>query len=141
DTFKAYLNGEDKNLDIAHAGSTRRFIATVSGGEIIRPNGLAWGSFAVDFSCSKPFGMDTSTTTALNVTGRTLQNYTYSYTWLGSAPIPEPIFTYTLTAITSGSGQSVMLSNQSTGQHMSITRDWTNGDVHVMNVPTKTLAG
>lgn len=73
--------------------------------------------------------MNTSTTSALSVSGRTLATYSDNYTFLGSAPIQYPIYTYTLTAVTGGTAKTVLLGNANTGQQISITRTWANSDV------------
>lgn len=139
DTFKGYFNTIEGNLDIGHGGSTRRYVATANMVDVDRPGGLAYANFALEFLCTIPFGLDTSTTTALNATSRTLNNYTDSYTFLGNAPIQQPIFTYTLNSVTGGTAASVILGNADTGQQMTIIRNWTAADVLVVNVRTKTV--
>jgi len=139
DTFKGYFRGKEKNLDIGHAGGTRRYVATVNSLEIDRPDGLAYSNYAIEFLCSVPFGMDTSTTTALDAENRTLQNYTDSYTFLGTADSQQPTITYTLDSVTGGTAQSVMFSNGDTGQQITVTRNWAAADVLVINVFNKTV--
>lgn len=133
DTFKGYLNGIDKNLDIGKNGSTRRYIATVNSVSIDRPVGLAWANFGIEFICSNPFGMDTSATTAVTASGRTSGSYNDSYTWLGSAPLQFPIITITINSVTGGAGGTITVGNDSTGQQISVTADFEAGDELVID--------
>jgi phage-related protein len=139
DAFAGYFNGIKKNLDIGFNGGTRRFIATANAVEVNRPGGLHFGDFAVEFFCSNPFGLDTSTTTALNVTSRTAASYTDAYTFLGTAPIQLPVFTYTLSAVTGGSNASVIIGNLGNGQQITVTRTWTAGEVLVIDCVNRTV--
>lgn len=139
DTFRSYFVGQDKNLDIDYNGSTRRYIATVNTLTIDRPGGLLYANFSIEFICVIPFGTDTSQTTILNPTGRTLAAYTDSYTFAGTAPYQKPIFTITFTAISGGTTKTVTVGNASNGQSISVTRTWTAGDVLVVDTTLKTV--
>lgn len=119
DTFKGYLNGQDKNLDIDYAGGTRRYIATLNGLSIDRPYGLVHANYVAEFVCSEPFGRNTTTTSALSATARTASSYTDNHTFLGTAPFQLPIITITINSVTdgdnflkfsnSGNSQSILL--------------------------------
>ncbi|WP_438980185.1 phage distal tail protein [Polynucleobacter sp.] len=135
DTFRGYLTGKDKNLDIVYKGSTRRFIATVSGLTIKRSENKKYARFAINFFCTIPFGVNTTDTTALSATGRTLASYTDAHTFLGNAPYQLPVATITLTAVSSTGSQQLFWGNADTGQGITITRsNWTAGDVIVIDV-------
>ena len=134
DTFKSYFKGKDKNLDIDYNGGTRRYVCTLGNPiRIQREGGLAFAKFMVELICTEPFGKDTSNTTAVTATGRTLALYTDTYTFLGTAPVQYPIFTVTLTALTGGTAKTIILGNDSTGQALSVTRTWATDDVLVVD--------
>lgn len=138
DTFRGYFNGKNKNLDIGYGGSTRRYIATVSGLSVKRSTNKKFAKFALQFVCTIPFGTNTSNTTALNGTGRTLSSYTDNYTFLGSAPFQLPVTTITLTAVSSTGSQQLAWGNNDTGQVIVITSStWANGDVVVIDATNK----
>lgn len=140
DTFRSYFVGQDKNLDIAYKGSTRRYIATVNTLNITRSANKKYAKFAIEFICTVPFGQDTSNTTALNQTGRTSNVYSDTYTFLGSAPIQLPVITITLTAVSSTGAQQLSWGNDDNGQGIVITSStWANGDVVVIDCVNKTV--
>lgn len=136
DSFKAYFNGSDKNLDINYGSSTRRYVATANTVAVERQDRALWATFAVEFVCSIPFGRNTSATTALNASGRTNAGYTDSHTFVGSAPALQPIITITYAAV-SGGGSYVSWGNNSNGQGITITdQTWVAGDV--LEIDTRT---
>lgn len=139
DTFKGYLVGQDKNLDIDWNGSTRRFTATPQFPKITRPNNLGYAKFQIDFVCTNPFGQDTSSTTALTATSRTLGSYSDVYTFLGTAEYQVPVITITYTAVSGATNQYVQFGNANTGQSIVITRTWANSDVLVIDCAQKTV--
>lgn len=140
DTFKGYFKGRDKNLDIDYAGGTRRYVCTLRQAiRIQREGGLAFAKFNVELVATEPFGKDTSNTTIVSETGNTAGLYTDTYTFLGNAPIQYPVFTVTLTALTGGTAKTIILSNDSTGQAISITRTWVVDDVLVVNTFDNTV--
>jgi hypothetical protein len=140
DTFKGYLVGIGKNLDIDYNGGTRRYVATVAKAPTIkRPGGLTFAKFGAEFTCTNPFGTDTSNTTALSAAGRTSGSYSDSYTFLGSAPYQRPVITITITALTGGTGASISYGNGNTGQQIVVTRTWAANDVLVIDTFNKTV--
>ena len=138
DIFKSYLNGTEQNLDIGYNGSTRRYIATLNSCSIERPNGLVKAKFKIEFICSSPYGMNTTTTTALSAAGRTLNTYSDSYTFIGTAPYLAPIATITYSAITGTTG-SVSWGNGGTGQQITVTRTWATTDILVIDCGAKSV--
>lgn len=140
DTFRGYFVGQDKNLDIGYKGSTRRYIATVNTLKITRSQDKRYATFAINFICTIPFGVDTSNTTALNASGRTSAVYSDPYTWLGTAPVQLPVITITLTAVSATGSQQLYFGNDDTGQGITITHTgWANGDVVVIDCVNKTV--
>lgn len=134
DTFRGYLTGRSKNLDVGYGGIVRRYVATATTPVITRSEDKKYATFTLSFVCTVPFGVDTSNTVALNGTGRTLSVYTDSYTFLGSAPVQLPVITLTLTAVSSTGAQQLFWGNNDTGQSIVITRaNWTAGDIVVID--------
>jgi len=136
DAFRAYFIGFDKDLDIDYAGSTRRYTATANKVAVERPYGLTYADFLVEFIATDPFGRDTTTTSALTATGRTLSTYDDDYTFLGSAPYQLPVATIEYTALTGGTAKTVEWGNLTTGQTISVTRTWVTNDILVIDVPS-----
>jgi phage-related protein len=139
DTFNGYFTNKAANLDIGYNGSTRRYTATATDIKINRPGGLAWAEFLITFTCTNPFGMDTSSTTALNASGRTSAMYSDSYTFLGNAPYQKPIITITYSVMTGGTSGSLVVGNANNGQSLTISRDFTSTDVVVIDTSAKTV--
>lgn len=130
DTFKSYLLGKNKNLDIGHAGSTRRYIATVQGRpDIDRERGMTIAEFSVAFLCAEAFGKSTAETPILSATGRTASNYADDFTFEGTAPAQFPVYEIFFDDITDGENAFVLLGNANTGQQIVIQRTWADDDV------------
>lgn len=117
DTFKGYFRGKDKNLDITYAGSTRRYIATKNSVGIIRQQKVLWATFAVEFICTNPFGLDTSATSLISSLNYTSATLTSTPTIGGTAPYQLPVFTITIDALT-GAGDYIQISNGLNTQEM-----------------------
>lgn len=135
DTFKGYLTGKDKNLDLAYgSGGTRRYIATAGTPKIQRRQNSYIALFQVPITCTNPFGLDTSASTLFAThTGSTVATFTETPTVGGNAPFQLPIFTITLTAIT-GAGDYVLISNDNNNQEILIYgMGLVNGDVLVID--------
>jgi len=118
DTFKGYFNGKDKNLDIAYGSGTRRYIATKNALSIERDQKNFYATFTVEFVCTVPFGVDTTTTdlwaTKSNFTSAT---FTETPAVAGNAPFQLPVFTITIDALT-GDGDYVQISNDNNNQEI-----------------------
>lgn len=139
DSFKAYFLGKDKNLDIEYNGSNRRYIATVNTISVQRRQRSLFATFSIEFICTLPFGKNTSATTALSASGRTLSGYTDAYTFLGSAPFQLPVITITYSAVTGGTG-FVTFGNNANGQGITITdQTWVASDVLEIDVVNRTV--
>jgi hypothetical protein len=133
DTFKGYLIGTEKNLDIDYNGSSRRYVATKNKATIDRPNNLAWASFQAEFICSQPYGTDTGVSSLLNVSARTSATYSDTLTVGGNAEWQTPIITITITALTGGTNATVTIGNANNGQACAVTRTWLAGEVLVID--------
>lgn len=136
DTFRGYFQPRRtlRNLDIGYNGATRRYVAIAYSLSITRSANKKYAKFAIQFLCTPPYGKETTSTTALNATGRTAATYTDAYTFLGSAPTQHPIITITLTAVSATGSQQLYWGDDSTGQGIVLTRNnWTAGDVIVID--------
>lgn len=130
DSFKGFLTGSEKYLDIEHGGSTRRYLATVVGRPSIpRPGGLLYSPFNVQFECSIPFGFDTTTTNLANVTGATASINNSTFTVGGTAEVQYPIIEITINSGTNMADGTLSVSNNNNGQVCEITRTFLAGDV------------
>ena len=120
DTFKGYFNGKDKNLDIAYGSGTRRYIATVNSISIKRQQKALFAEFSIEFICTNPFGLDTSTTDLWTPKSAfTSATFTEAMTVGGTAPYQLPIITITVNSLT-GAGDYVQISNDNNGQELLI---------------------
>lgn len=129
DTFKGYFTGKNKALDVEYAGSTRRYMATRTGGALPREGGLMDSDFQLQFTCSSPFGIDIASTNLASVTGATTSPSTTSLTIGGNAEYQYPEIEITVVAATNTTGATVSISNNNNGQVCNITRNWTAGEV------------
>ena len=107
DAFKALFNGKDGNLDVGYAGGTRRYIATLTGLLIDDSQGLTTAEFTAVFTCTNPFGQNTSSTSLLTASGNTTQPTNFAPTFQGNAPYQLPVITLTYTAATASTANSV----------------------------------
>lgn len=138
DSLMGIIQGEEKNLLVPQSGSVRRYTATfnpstmtVSGGSYIELDLI--------FETSDHFGYESATSTLAQVNAFTSSYKTTQITVAGSAPWQVPITTVTFTTITGGTGATVRLGNDSTGQVATVTRDWVSGDVLVFNAFTQSV--
>lgn len=139
DTFKTYFNGQDKNLDIDYAGGTRRYVATANVVSVVRSHISLYASFTIEFVCTNPFGLDTSTTNIINQAANTAATYTATPTIGGSAEYQLPVITITLTAIT-GAGDYIQITNDANDQEILIYgAGLVNGDVIVIDCVERTV--
>lgn len=117
DNFKNYFRAKDANLDIPWSSSTRRYIATVNRLDIKRTMSLKHAKFTLEFICTEPFGLETSSTSLLSSLNYTSSSVTYTPTIGGTAPYQLPVITITIDALT-GTGDSLIISNDLNGQQM-----------------------
>jgi len=120
DTFKGYFTVKDKNLDIAYGSGTRRYVATANIVSVVRQQNALFATFQIEFICTNPFGLDTSSTdlwaTKNNFTSAT---FTEAPTVGGNAPFQLPVITITIDALT-GDGDYVQISNDNNNQELLI---------------------
>lgn len=120
DTFKGYFTGKDKNLDIAYGASTRRYIATPNIVSVTRQQKALFAKFTIEFICTQPFGLDTSTTNLWTAkTAFTSATFTEAPTVGGTAPYQLPVITITINSLT-GAGDYIQISNDNNNQELLI---------------------
>lgn len=140
DTFKGYFRGKDKNLDIAYGSGTRRYVATAGVPLVERSQKPLTATFQVEFTCTNPFGLDTSATdlwaTKNNFTSAT---FTEAPNVGGTAPFQLPVITITIDALT-GAGDYVQISNDNNNQELLIYgQNLQAGDVIVIDCVERTV--
>lgn len=132
DELKENLSGVNKNLDVDYAGGTRRYKATLS--KLDAPEdfyNITHLPYTAEFVC-QPFGYGTSeiSFTSSDVTAAS-QDETLTIT---GTYRPNPLITITFG--TSASATSVVLTNTSTGDIITISDTFTDGDVLAINTDT-----
>lgn len=139
DTFKGYFRGKDLNLDIDYNGTTRRYVATPNTVSVKRQQKANYAEFAVEFICTNPFGLDTSTTSLINSLNYTSASLTSTPTIGGTAPFQLPVFTITIDSLT-GAGDYVQISNDNNDQQILLYGlGLANGDVIVIDCAERTV--
>lgn len=93
--------------------------------------------FTITFMLADPIGTETSTTELLNDTVTTLTD-NFSIDNDGSF-IAEPVFNLTVSALTGGTGASITVKNNVTGQGITVVRDWTAADILEIDCALKTV--
>ena len=138
DSLMAIIQGLEKTLIVPSGSSKRAF--TVTYDEItINEDVGSYIEFTLDFICSDNFGYDLNFTQLISDTGRTLYNYTDSFTIDGSAYWQAPIIKLTFSAITGGANATVKVVNPATGQTCQIMRTWAAGNMLVVDSQNKTV--
>lgn len=134
DTFKGYFTGKDKDLDIAYGSSTRRYIATANTVSVVREQKALFATFAIEFICTNPFGLDTATTNLWTAkTAFSSATFTETPTVGGNAPFQLPVITITINSLT-GAGDYLQISNDNNNQELLIYgQGLANGDVVVID--------
>lgn len=118
DSFKAYFNGKDKNLDIVYSTVTRRYLATANTISIERDQISLYATFEIEFICSEPFGTELVTTSIIDITNHTDSVYNVTPTIGGSAPYQLPVFIIHVNSMT-GDG-NIQVSNDINSQQIVI---------------------
>lgn len=139
DNFFGYLEPTEATLRIPQSGGNRDYICTVDDIDFDDDPEGGLAKYTIKFVASNPpFGLDTSNTTDTNTT-RTGASATETFVKIGGNITACPLITVTLT---SGSGLTsskyIKIMNPTSGKYITITRDWTAGDVLVIDTDAKT---
>lgn len=99
--------------------------------------GAATANVVIGLIASDPIGYETSETELLDV-NTTASTANFSQVVEGSYTI-QPTFTVTINDLTDGTAKLVTVRNSKTGQGISVTRDWSDGDILYINSATKEI--
>lgn len=138
DTLNSLIQGLEKELLVPQSGTTRKFTATLEDVNVTESGGAHWQGSLV-FRCSNNFGYDYTYTSILNMVGTTAGVRADSYNFDGSAEFQVPHFEIYYTAVSGGTGGTVLLGNSTTGQQLTITRDFVAGDRLVVDCDTSSV--
>lgn len=137
DDLKRDVCKSNINLDIAYAGSTRRYVVTENGFSITREGfDLTKVRYSLSLLCLTPFALSPTEQEALSVVGITSASYQTTITVDGSAP-PEPTINYTIDN-PSNLGTIVLLNN-TTGKQIEVGTAFGSGDILSINCEDKTV--
>lgn len=138
DSLMAIIQGQEKWLVVPQSSGFRKFLSTYSNYDV-RVDGGSYIELDLNFECSEMFGYDTTSTTLLTLTNDTSAISSSSITLDGSAPWQVPKYTITYSAISGGTSKTVTVGNGSTGQQVSVTRDWATSDVLTIDAYENTV--
>lgn len=124
-TLKSYIQQKNKELIINQANEVISYIAT------LKSIDHSWVGnnikITLNFICADPLGKNTVQTNFINIE-ITESNILIPVNIEGSARA-EPYFTINITTVTGGSNQTISIYNAVLNQGISVSGDWTNGDV------------
>lgn len=136
-TLMGLIQGLEKYLIVKEAGADRRYTATYAD-FVVAQSGGSYIEGTLIFTCSDRFGYSLVYEKLLDVTGRTLYNYTDSFT-LGGNVSQAPVITAFLSALAGATTNAVIIGNVATGQFITVSRAWTAGDRLVIDVLNRTV--
>lgn len=135
DAIIAVLQTPGGVLDVPlDGGGARRYYASLSN-LVFNDKGGGFATFDIEFRCSDPVAYDTAAT-AMSFTSITAASNTQNFTFGGMIEA-LPVLTYTISALTGGTAKTVTIGGVASAKSVAITRDWTAGDVLVVNCFTK----
>ncbi len=140
DTFFRYLDPVEATLRVPQAGGNRDYVATVDDVSWDEDPMGGFGKFTVRFVCSKPFGLDTSLTTAFNATGKTTATFTQTFApAIGGSIECLAIITVTLSAVSGGTSKYIKITDPATSRYIQIARTWSAADVLIVDASLNTV--
>ena len=135
DTLLSLVQGVEEDLIVPQGATVRKYTATLGDAVIVRSGG-SYIEVDLLFDCSDVFGYETAYTVILNAAGFTTASRQDSFTFEGSAPWQAPIYQVQVDAVTGGSSASISIGNLNTGQTITVTRNWSAGDLLLINSQT-----
>lgn len=140
DTLKELLTRKEKNLDIAYASGTRRYIASCSQFKLERAHyNITFAPFEAEFTVSNPpfgKGLDTSTAEYPNLMFASTATYEGTYTFTGTHA-PMPIIKMTVNS--EDNMNKVTFTNHETGHAISVETTFEDADVLIINTDDYTV--
>lgn len=132
------LQPTDKVLIVKQGVGQRKYFASFADADV-RVDGGAYQELELIFVCTDRYGYDLEPAT-LDTIGTTTSSTTNGdITTTGSAEWQQPVFTFTWTSITGGTGADVTVGNSGIGQSITINRDWDTDDVLEVDSYNKTV--
>lgn len=128
---KALLQGQNQSLQINYGGKELHYTATMN------QFNIEWNSMnaycEIKFIASDPIGTDIEATTLLNVAGSESQAF-YNTIQISGSSKAYPIITVVIKSLTGdATGKTIILQNAGTNQGISITADWVEDDVLIVD--------
>ena len=133
-----YLNKRTKVLQIPRDSQPTEYTATMSN-VIFSDVGGGYGKFDIEFTCTDPFGFERNTIYLLNAYNVAIasEDITLDEVIRGDADSPG-IITIAFLSITDGTAKTVSVLSEA-GDNISVTRDWTTGEVLEFDMLHKTV--
>ena len=128
--LKSLTQAQNALLVISQGGDTVEYIATMN------EMNIEWigtsAQLVLNFLASDPVGKNSVAVDFIPTATITSASGSYASIVLGSATV-YPTFSLTVTAVTGGTGASITILNALTSQGITITRDWTAGELVEIN--------
>jgi len=132
DVFKAAMAVKSQPFEIAHAGGTRRYLASARNDIISRNKRLTTATFSVEFFSPDGMGWDIESTDLIESMNISLHNQSIPILVEGSYKA-DPIIKVTVNTVTGGTAKTISLGNAETLRSVQVTRTWVAGDVLEMD--------
>ncbi len=134
DLLLACLQEREAALVLSAGSTTRQWTATFSNMSFSDAQG-GHVTIDIEFLAANGIGTDISSTSLFSnsLSGASNNTAFVGGPLGGSVKWQQPVITITLSALSGGTGASVVVGNPSNGQQVTITRNWTAGDVIVID--------
>ena len=136
ESLKALIQFSEKELLVDQGPRQLRYTATMQSITEEVEGGLI--TFTIEFICSDPMGYEQTDSTLLQPQHVASADTTFALDVDGSYKA-EPVITVSLTTVTGGTGATMTLKNNETGQGITITRDFADGDIIEVDCLNKRL--
>lgn len=128
DEFKAAMAVKNQAFDVDYASDIRRYLSYATTVIIARSPRNTSAGFSVAFVCPDGVGWSVDSTALISPTGITTSSVGIPITTQGTYKV-EPLTTVTFNTVTGGTSKTVTISNGTSLRGISVTRNWTTGDV------------
>jgi len=132
DVFKGAMAIKSQPFDIEHAGSVRRYLASVKNNILTRRGSLTSAVFSIEFLSPDGMGWDTASRSLISSTNVTSSNASLPLVVEGTYKA-EPIIRVTINTVSGSTAKTLSVGNANTLRTLSITRTWAAGDVIEMD--------
>jgi phage-related protein len=128
--IKGLLQGQNGQLKVLQSGLEVNYTSTMNEFNIEWNANHAYCTIV--FLASDPVGNATQSVTAVNKTGITSSSDSTTFVVQGSFDA-EPVITVNVSAVTGGTGGTINLTNAVTQQGITITTNYSDGDILIVN--------